>query len=100
MEGVSSSRGLDLRPHNPYLHRYEPTLVTREDDFVKMRVDYDFIYHVELKVDAKGYEVKVSLAQKTSSLSKAQKQAAHLSSGVFRTMEKSLMRRSRSRERR
>lgn len=64
-----------------------------------MRVDYDFIYHVELKINAREYEVRVSLAQKTSSLSKAQKQAAHLSSGVFRTMEKSLMRRGRMRDR-
>jgi hypothetical protein len=84
---------------NAYLHRYEPSMITREDDHVRMRVDYDFIYHVELKINAKDYEVKVSLAQKSTSLRKAQKQAAHLSSGVFRTMEKSLMRRGRSRER-
>lgn len=84
---------------NDYLHRYEPILVTRDTDHVKMRVDYDFLYDVELTIHGDDYEIKVTLAQKTSSLGKARKQAAHLSSGVFRSMERSLMRQKRIRDR-
>ena len=84
---------------NAYLHRYGPSLVSKEEDHVKMRVEYDFVYSIELKINADNYEVSATLAQKTSSLNKARKQVAHLSSGVFRTMEKSLMRSLRLRDR-
>jgi hypothetical protein len=82
---------------NDYLHRYEPTLVTKQDDYVKMRVDYDFLYDIEMRINADDYEIKVTLAQKISSVGKAQKQAAHLSSGVYRTMERAMLRRERLR---
>jgi hypothetical protein len=84
---------------NDYLHRYEPQLVTREADYAKMRVDYGFLYDVELKINADNYEVRVRLAQKTGNLKKARKQAAHLSSGVYRTMERYFLRSSRMRAR-
>lgn len=83
---------------NSYLHRYEPKLIKRDAEHVMMQVDYDYIYDVELTVNAAEYEIKVTLAQKTSATAKAQKQAAKLSSGVFRSMEKSLMRGSRVRD--
>ena len=83
---------------NDYLHRYEPQLVTKEADTAKMRVDYGYLYDVELVINADNYEIRVRLAQKTSNLKKARKQAAHLSSGIYRTMDRHFLRSSRLRD--
>lgn len=79
-----------------YLRHYEPTLVTQEAEYAKLRVDYDFDYDVELMLKANVYQVKVTLAQKTHNRAKAQKQAAHLAAGVFKSMQKTLTRRVRA----
>jgi hypothetical protein len=75
-----------------YLRHYDPEIVTQEADYAKMRVDYDFDYDVELKITSNVYEVIVTLAQKTPNLAKARKQAAHLAAGVFKTMQKRMVR--------
>ena len=82
---------------NRYLSRYEPRLVERSAIYVKMMVDYDFEYAVELRVNDQEYEITVTLAQNTSRLSKAQKQAAKLVTGVHKTMENYLVRNARAR---
>ena len=84
---------------NSYLLRYEPKLIKKDVEHVVMQVNYDYVYDVELTVNATEYEIKVSLAQKTSRAAKAQKQAAKLSSGILRAMENSLLRGSRVRDR-
>ena len=84
---------------NGYLHRYEPKLIEKGAEHVKMQIDYDYIYEVELTVSASEFEIKVTLAEKTNRTAKAQAQAAKLSSGVLRAMENSLMRSSRVRDR-
>ena len=84
---------------NGYLHRYEPKLIEKGAEKVKMQVDYDYLYDVELTVSATEFEIKVTLAEETSRTAKAQAQAAKLSSGVLRAMENSLMRSSRVRDR-
>jgi hypothetical protein len=84
---------------NSYLRRYEPKLIEKGVDSVKMQVDYDYIYDVELKVIAGEYEITVTLAENTRRIDKALEQASKLSFGVLRTMERSLTRGSRSRER-
>ncbi|HEU4767479.1 MAG TPA: hypothetical protein VFS77_08885 [Pyrinomonadaceae bacterium] len=82
---------------NGYLARYEPRLLERSATYVKMTVDYDFDYAVVLRVNDDDYEVTVTLDQKTSRHSKAQKQAAKLVSGVHKTMERNLSRNARKR---
>jgi hypothetical protein len=82
---------------NDYLARYEPRLLEKSPTYVKMMVDYDFDYAVELRVNEQDYEITVTLEQKTSRHSKAQKQAAKLVSGVRRTMERSMARNARAR---
>ena len=82
---------------NSYLRRYEPRLIERLPEHVKMQADYAFIYDIELIVKADEYEIVVSLAEMTSRYSKAQKAATKLSAGVLRAMENELMRGSRVR---
>jgi hypothetical protein len=82
---------------NRYLRRYEPRLIEKKADYVKMMADYDFDYAIELKMDAEGYDIVVTLEEKTSKLDKARKQAAHLATGVFTTLERDLASTSRSR---
>lgn len=84
---------------NSWLRRYEPRLIERKPDHVRMQVDYDFIYDVELLVQAEEFVIRVTLAEKTTRTSKARKQSAALSAGVLRSMENTLMRGSRVRER-
>jgi hypothetical protein len=83
---------------NGYLRRYEPKLVLRNPEFVKMQVDYDYLYDIELTINAEDYEIRVTLAQDVIREGKAQKLAAHLSSGVHKAMEKSLIRGTRARD--
>lgn len=83
---------------NRYLRRYGPQLLERSDKHVKMRVDYDYLYDVELHVNPENYEIRVTLAQEVSREEKAQKQAAKLSSGVFRSMESHLVRGTKVRD--
>ena len=71
---------------NLYLSRYEPKLIERSSDYVKMTVDYDFDYAVELRIKDQEYEISVTLQQATKRLPAAQKKAAHLAPGVLKNM--------------
>lgn len=71
---------------NLYLSRYEPKLIERSSEYVKMTVDYDFDYAVELRIKDQEYEISVTLEQPTKRLEAAQKKAAHLASGVLKNM--------------
>jgi len=82
---------------NGYLSRYEPRLIERGAAHVKMMVDYDFDYAIEIQVNDQEYEITVTLEQETIRHSKAQKQAAKLASGVYKTMANSLLRDARAR---
>lgn len=81
---------------NRYLRRYEPRLIERGAAHVKFMVNYDFEYAIELQVKEKEkekeYEIIVTLHEKTTSHSRAQKKAAKLASGVHQTMENYLIR--------
>jgi hypothetical protein len=39
---------------NAYLQRYEPSILAKEEDHVQMRVDYDLIYRIDLKMMEKS----------------------------------------------
>lgn len=80
---------------NDYLHRYKPRLVKQEDDYVKMQVEYDMLFDVELKIKAEDYEIRVTLKQYTKSRGRRLKQAKHLANGIFKEMDLNLTRRSR-----
>jgi hypothetical protein len=84
---------------NRWLGRYEPRLVERIADSVKMQAKYDYLYDIHLVVNAEDYEVRVTLAESVKNPSKAQNNAAHLSSGVLKTMENLLVRGTRVRDR-
>ena len=71
---------------NLYLSRYEPKLIERSSDYVKMTADYDFDYVIELRIKDQEYEITVTLDQATKRLEAAQKKAAHLAPGVLRNM--------------
>jgi len=80
---------------NAYLSRYEPRLIERDPAYVKMMVDYDFDYAIELRVKDQEYEITVTLQQPTKRLEAAQKKAAHLVSGVHKNMLKFMFRDAR-----
>jgi len=80
---------------NHYLRRYEPRLVDKGATQVKMLVDYDFQYAVELRLGESEYEITVTLDEKTPKRAKAQNQAAKLVTGVHKTMENYLRRSAR-----
>ena len=71
---------------NLYLSRYEPKLIERTSDYVKMTADYDFDYAIEIRIKDQEYEITVTLQQPTKRLEAAQKKAAHLASGVHKHM--------------
>ena len=73
---------------NLYLSRYEPRLIERSSTYVKMMVDYDFDYAVELRIKDQEYEVSVTLQQPTKRLEAAQKKAAKLAPGVLKNMRR------------
>lgn len=82
-----------------WLHRYEPRLVERSDEHMRMQVKYDYLYDVELTIKTGEFEVRVTLAQPKGSAGKARKQSAALAAGVVRTMGSTLARDRRDRER-
>jgi hypothetical protein len=82
-----------------WLRRYEPTLVERSDEHVRMQVKYDYLYDVELTVKTGEFEVRVTLAQAKGSSGKAHKQSGALAAGVVRMMGRSLARERRDRDR-
>jgi hypothetical protein len=84
---------------NSYLRRYEPRLIEKSVDSVKMQVVYDYLYAVELKVVDGEYEVSVTLVENVRRIDKAHELASKLSHGVLRAMERSLTRSTRARER-
>jgi len=73
---------------NLYLSRYEPKLIERSSGYVKMTVDYDFDYAVELRIKDQEYEITVTLQQPTKRLEAAQKKAAKLAPGVLKNMRR------------
>ena len=73
-----------------WLHRYEPRLIERSDDHVRMQAKYDYLYDFELFVRDGEFEVRVTLAQKNGVKMKARGQSADLAAGVVRTMAGSL----------
>ncbi len=85
---------------NAYLHRYAPKLVSREDAHVRMQVDYDWLFDVELTVKADSYEITITLAEEplsNTSHATARKDAAKLAPALLRRMEDELMRSGRGR---
>lgn len=84
---------------NAYLRRYEPRLIDRGQENVRMQANYDYLYDIDLIIKSDEYEIVVTLAERTSRQSKPQKLAAHLSAGVLRAMQKELIRSSRGRAR-
>jgi hypothetical protein len=83
--------------HN-WLRRYEPELVGRDDYHVKMQLNYDYPFDVDLTVNADSYDVKVSLGTKRmtrTDSSTVQKDADKLAHGIRAHIEDELERSGR-----
>jgi hypothetical protein len=81
-----------------WLHRYEPELVDRDDEHVTMRVNFDYLFDVELTIKADTYEVNVSLAEKRmtkTDIPTVQKDANKIAAGIRARMEGELERSGR-----
>ncbi len=83
---------------NAWLHRYQPKLLTREEQRVKMQVDYDYLFDIELLAKTDEYEITVTLAEKPltgTGIATARKDAAKLARGLLRATENELLRSGR-----
>lgn len=65
-----------------WLRRYEPTLVTKEDSYVKMTARYDYLCDIELFVDEGQYRIVVTIAEERYGKKRAQRVTDHLAEGI------------------
>lgn len=82
---------------NRWLRRYSPQLITQNDNYVRMRVRYIHFYDIEFFIKDDTFEIVVTFADSRSPPSRAQNDAAHLSSGILRVMEDWIANRSGNR---
>jgi hypothetical protein len=73
---------------NDWLRRYEPVLVERRDDYVKMTTKYEYLFNLELFVKNGEYEIVVTIGQERYNQRKAQEISLKLAQGVYRAMLK------------
>jgi len=82
---------------NRWLRRYSPQMLTQNNDYVKMRVKYDYFYNVELFIKDDTFEILVTFADDRRQPSDAQKDAIHLSTGIYKVMDDYIVNRSSAR---
>jgi hypothetical protein len=82
---------------NRWLRRYSPQMLTQNNDYVKMRVRYDYFYDVELFIKDDTFEILVTFADDRRRPSDAQKDATHLSTGIYKVMDDYIVNRSSAR---
>lgn len=83
---------------NRWLRRYSPQIITRDDNYIKTRVKYDYLYDIELFIKENNYDVVVTFAQARRRPPDAREDAVHLSTGVAKVMEDYIANRSRARD--
>ena len=83
--------------HN-WLHKYQPELISRDDYHVTMQVNYDYVFDLDLTVNADTYDVKVSLGTRRMTRTDTptvQKDADKLAHGIRAHVEDELERSGR-----
>jgi hypothetical protein len=81
-----------------WLKKQDPELLSRDDYHVKMHVNYDYSFEIDLTVNADSYDVKVSLGVSRMTKTDAesiQRHAAKIAHGVRAHMEDELERSAR-----
>jgi len=81
---------------NSWLRRYNPSLTTKEAQYVKMSVVYDIRLEIELFVRDKEYEVKVTVGQRRYSPQKAQDICTKISRGVNKSFMDNLAKKKKA----
>jgi hypothetical protein len=76
-----------------WLQRYDQTLLTREANYVKMQVRYDYVYTLELTITDDEYEIKVTGSDRARGTPSGQRNANHLATGILERMAKKTQRR-------
>jgi hypothetical protein len=82
-----------------WLRRYEPKVITREDDYVKMTFDYDYLCEAELFIKEEEYEILVTVIERAYNEKKAQEIVTKMSGGILKSTENYLVRGTRVRDR-
>jgi hypothetical protein len=82
-----------------WLQRYEHKLLTREANYVKMQVRYDYVYTLELTVTDHQYEIKVTGSDRSKGTPSGQRNADHLANGILERMAKRTQRRDEMKDR-
>lgn len=71
---------------NRYLRRYNPQVITQNDDYVKMTAKYDYLLNIELFVRDGEYEITVTTAQERFNARTARKNCDHIAINVDKAL--------------
>ena len=70
-----------------WLQRYEQTLITKNSEYVRMQVRYDYVYDLELSVKDDRFEIKVTGSDRARGTQNGQRNATNLAAGLLERME-------------
>jgi hypothetical protein len=84
---------------NSWLQRYERTLITQNAEHVRMQVRYDYVYDLELTVEADQFVIKVTGSERARGTPNGQRNATNLAAGLLRKMETKKRKRSEYKDR-
>jgi hypothetical protein len=80
--------------------RYSPVLLSKDSSHVSMTVDYEYLFSVELLVEAESYTITASCIAKEYDDSTAQKLSAKVAAEVLKATESFMVRGTQIRDRR
>jgi hypothetical protein len=84
---------------NQYLRRYTPSLITQNEDYVKMTAKYGYQLNIELIISDREYEIIVTIAQDSFNYNRAQNVCVRIATGVHNSFANYLVRGTRLRDR-
>jgi hypothetical protein len=84
---------------NNWLQRYERTLITKNPEYVRMQVRYDYVYDLELSVKDDRFEIKVTGSERARGTPNGQRNATNLAAGLLKRMEIKKRKRSEYKDR-
>ena len=72
---------------NDWLQRYERTVITKNAEYVRMQVRYDYVYDLELTVKDDRFEIKVTGSDRARGTQNGKRNATNLATGLLKRME-------------
>jgi hypothetical protein len=79
-----------IKSVNTLLRRYEPELISQDENGVRMRASYRSLYDIELAMDNGTYQISARLAKKVLKKDRAKSHATNISTGLMKLVEQEL----------